>query len=328
MEFRYAPPQFGKIAVNPRQKEPLSALSPKLLDVRVPWVMRHRWAAGQKYQSAGDDGEMYALWVFLEGDARVSIGGRQWHVRAGDVCLWPPQGRREIETPGGASWISLRLRATLWDNVDLLQLLRPPHVWQPDAQSHVLLAQLMENYAHEWAGATSFPFVSPETMDLYLAQRFSTWNKRDTTSLLLCDAYVRAIVALCWRMLSKIDLADAAGANFPPWLGPILARLNAQPDTSIDDLAHEAGISATQLRRQFHKRFGASPREYLNRLRLEDARQLLESSDLSTHEIAERIGYGSVSHFNRAFKTSFGMPPARYRQLLRVSPLDESALAP
>ena len=261
---------------------------------------------------------MYTLWVFLEGEAHVSIGARQWHIRAGDACLWPSSGRRDIFTPHGATWVSLRLRATLWDNVDVMQLLWPPVVWQPSPAQNLLLAQIAQLCVDEWAGPTSYPFVSPDTMDSFLAQRFSTWNERDTASLLLVDAYARAIVGLCWRMLAKIDLADAANADFPPWLGPILMRLREQPDTPIEQLAHKVGISATQLRRQFHKRFGASPREYINRLRLEDARQLLESSELSTHEIAEHIGFLSLSHFNRAFKASYGMPPARYRQVSRV----------
>ena len=283
----------------------------------MPWAMRHQWAPGQRYTDSNHGIEMYSLWLFLEGEAHVTLGGREWHMTPGMASLWPCNGQREIVTEKGASWLSIRLRATLWGDMDLLQLLWPPVVWQPNPKEYRLLHHAMESLTDEWSASIEHPITTPDTIDSYLAHRFATWNSLDTTSILLCDAYVRTIVGLCWRMLAKVDLEGAAGANFPDWLGPVLQRLRDQPDISIEQLAQEAGISATQLRRQFQKWFGTSPREYLNRIRLEEARQLLESSELTAHEIAERIGFLSLSHFNRAYKAVFGMPPARYRSLSR-----------
>ncbi len=295
----------------------MNALLPKFLEVVMPWAMRHQWAAGQRYTDSNYGIEMYSLWLFLEGDAHVTLGGREWHMTPGMASLWPCSGQREIVTEKGASWLSIRLRATLWGDMDLLQLLWPPVVWTPSPKDYRLLHHAMESLTDEWSDSVGYPFTTPETIDSYLNQRFATWNSRDTTSILLCDAYIRTIVGLCWRMLAKVDLEGAAGANFPDWLGPVLQRLRDQPDISIEQLAQEAGISATQLRRQFQKWFGTSPREYLNRIRLEEARQLLESSELTAQEIAERIGFLSLSHFNRAYKAVFGVPPARYRLMSR-----------
>jgi AraC-like DNA-binding protein len=295
----------------------MNALLPKFLDVVMPWAMRHQWAPGQRYKDSDYGVEMYSLWLFLEGDAHVTLGGREWHIVPGMASLWPCSGQREISTENGAMWLSIRLRATLWGDMDLLQLLWPPVVWQPEGKDYRLLHHAMESLVDEWSSGVNYPYTTPATIDSYLLQRFDTWNSRDTTSMLLCDAYVKTIVGLCWRMLGKVDLEDAAGTNFPVWLGPVLERLREQPDTSIEQLAQGAGISPTQLRRQFQKWFGTSPRDYLNRLRLEEARQLLESSELTANEIAERIGFLSLSHFNRAFKAVFGMPPARYRVMSR-----------
>ena len=296
----------------------MNALLPKFLEVVTPWAMRHQWAPGQRFHDPDNKVGMYSLWLFLEGEAHVSMGGRTWEVGAGTASLWPSNGQREIFVPRGASWLSIRLNATLWGHLDLLQLLWPPLVWQPDERNGALLRGAMESLIEEWAGATSYPLTSPDNLDFYLAQRFATWETRDSTSFLLCDAYARAIVGLCWRMLSTVDLESATDSHFPDWFAPLVQRLRAQPNIPIEHLAREAGISPTQLRRQFQKWFGASPREYLNRLRLEEARHLLEGSDLTAGEIAGQIGFLSVPHFNRLFKSHFGMPPAQYRGLSRL----------
>ncbi len=176
----------------------------------------------------------------------------------------------------------------------------------------------MEGLAREWAGPSPYPTVDPATLDQYIKQHYEIGAGQDAVSHLLCDGYARTVVGLCWRALGEIDLEQTAGQGLPPWLPQALQELRADPDISIEQLAHDIGISSPQLRRNFQKWFGASPREYLNRLRLEDARRLLETSELSVNDIAEHIGFLSPPHFSRLFKQTFGMPPARYRQLSRL----------
>jgi len=60
---------------------------------------------------------------------------------------------------------------------------------------------------------------------------------------------------------------------------------------------------------------GHSFSQLLQSCKLEVARQLLGTTSLALPEICERVGYESVSHFSRIFKTMYGMPPSRYRQL-------------
>jgi AraC-like DNA-binding protein len=262
--------------------------------------------------------EVYSLWLFLEGDARVQMNQREWHVREGMAFLVPPRCERHITTPNGAHWLSVCLRATLFGQVDLMQLMMPPVLWQPQKEA-AALEEAMAGLAREWGGATPFPTVTPDTLDQYVKQHYLQLPAPDTTADLLCDCYARTIVGLCWRMLGKADLAQLAHQGMPPWLAAALQELGRNPDISVEQLAHQIGISPSHLRRHFHKLLGCSPREYLNRLRLDEARQLLENSDLPVTEIAERIGFLSAPHFNRLFKQTFGLPPAQYRHLSRLS---------
>lgn len=293
----------------------MNAFLPKFLDVTAQWAMRHEWPPGQRYTAQLLD--IYTLWFCLDGEVHLEMDGREWQIPAGRAMLCPPHRLREMVTPGGATWLSVSLRATLFGNVDVLQLMCPPVIWEPDGEDGEALLQAMSGLVREWSAGGGIRSVTPATVDSYVTAHYSGGRVTDATSILLCDAYSRAIVALCWRALGKMEMQQAADHDLPPWFSVALQQLHADPNVSVDQLARDTGISTAQLRRHFHRRFGASPREYLNRVRLEDARQLLETTDLSAGDIAGRIGFHSSSHFNMLFKSAFGVPPAQYRELSR-----------
>lgn len=82
----------------------------------------------------------------------------------------------------------------------------------------------------------------------------------------------------------------------------------------IGALASEAGVSERTLLRRFRNVLGLTPVQYLQALRLERARELLESSRDSVDRITQRVGYEDVSSFRRLFKQATGISPAEYRR--------------
>lgn len=90
---------------------------------------------------------------------------------------------------------------------------------------------------------------------------------------------------------------------------------NLAEPLGLDRLASEAAISKFHFSRMFTERVGTTPHEYLVRLRIETARRLLLTSDLSIGEVASASGYRNVSHFGVAFGKRVGMSPTRYRRL-------------
>jgi two-component system response regulator YesN len=67
------------------------------------------------------------------------------------------------------------------------------------------------------------------------------------------------------------------------------------------------------VRHAFRKTFGCSPREMLQRLRLEHAKTLLLESRLSIKEVALQVGYASQNDFNRLFHRHAGLAPSKWR---------------
>jgi len=82
--------------------------------------------------------------------------------------------------------------------------------------------------------------------------------------------------------------------------------------------AREACLSEFHFHRLFRKNFGETPHEFLTRLRMERARQML-ASERTVTEVCLEVGYESLGSFSNKFRTQFGYSPVAYqRQMRRV----------
>jgi len=85
----------------------------------------------------------------------------------------------------------------------------------------------------------------------------------------------------------------------------------------LEDLASRMGVTRRQMERLFATHLQASPAAFYLALRLDRARQLLAQSDLGIMEVALACGFGSASHFARAYRSQFGRRPKDERTALR-----------
>lgn len=84
-------------------------------------------------------------------------------------------------------------------------------------------------------------------------------------------------------------------------------------DLSIEELASAQGMCTGYYSKTFTKHLGVSPREYLTRLRLQNAGISLIQSNMSIAEIASSVGYPDPLYFSRIFKKHYFMSPTDYR---------------
>jgi AraC-like DNA-binding protein len=118
---------------------------------------------------------------------------------------------------------------------------------------------------------------------------------------------------------SRPLVPDAAGPQVPPpvmramdWVHVCL-RDDPAADIDLETLARTAGVTTKHLCRLFNDTLGHTPIQWVRRCRLEHARVLLRRSNLTTAQIADRIGYHSPFHFSRAYKQHFGAAPSHDR---------------
>ena len=85
----------------------------------------------------------------------------------------------------------------------------------------------------------------------------------------------------------------------------------------IEDIAREMGMSVSGFHHHFKTVTAMSPLQFQKQLRLQEARRLMLGEDLDAASAAYRVGYRDASHFNREYKSLFGVPPMRDVQRLR-----------
>ena len=94
-------------------------------------------------------------------------------------------------------------------------------------------------------------------------------------------------------------------------------REDVRGELSLTEFAQSVNLSVWRLCHIFKSDVGMPPIRYLRLLRMERAKDLLESSFLSVKEIAFQVGLNDESHFVRDFKSTYGYSPALYRSRFR-----------
>lgn len=108
------------------------------------------------------------------------------------------------------------------------------------------------------------------------------------------------------------SFADSLVQQAADWL----AAHSEEPLSALA-LAAALNVSYRTLHRRFDAAAGMAPLAYLQALRVEQAKELLEGTSLSLERVVERVGYSDVPAFRRLFLRSVGLSPAQYRQRFR-----------
>jgi transcriptional regulator GlxA family with amidase domain len=102
--------------------------------------------------------------------------------------------------------------------------------------------------------------------------------------------------------------------------GPLLAwaREHLDAPLTVEDLAEQAGISSRHFARAFIAETGTTPSKAIERLRIEVARQRVQSSSEAIERVAQLTGFRDPERMRRAFIRAFGQPPQSLRRAARA----------
>lgn len=106
---------------------------------------------------------------------------------------------------------------------------------------------------------------------------------------------------------------DAAIAACQAWLADHYAAANP-----VTRMITRSGLAERTFKRRFRAATGYTPVEYVQTMRIEEAKQLLETTSRPADEIGAAVGYDDPAFFRKLFKRRTGVTPARYRQKFRA----------
>ncbi len=262
-----------------------------------------------------DDSTPLVLAFRLSGYCRVwteGIGDDYYYEKAGENYLFFVPGTKEIEeTPGGERLKAIKiivepevLRSFSCCNLDLLP-----------TELKALIAKDSAPIFHKNVGG-----ISPAMQQAL--QQIINCPYQGITKQIYLESKVLELIALQFAQLKESDRPISCSSCLQP--GDIdrihhaknILEKNLEDPPSLLELARKVGINDYKLKRGFREVFGTTAFGYLQKVRMERAKNLLAEQMLSVGEVAQNVGYRSQSRFCDAFKRHFGVTPRAYRMSL------------
>lgn len=249
----------------------------------------------------------FEIMTILDGVQCTDFFSRQYAFRAGDIILIPPGTSHENSC---ISKEGMRYFCVHFD------------IDEPGIQQALLMycpVQLRKDNA-------VFPRIK-EILDTYVAlldqEHFSLREKLLVEKLLIdlilslfdYATYEQEKIAASDNssiVLAK-SIADTIQKNFHTFVEQPSDEKRAL--LHMKTVAESMSISESTMLKTFKRIYGISPKQYLDQLRYNESKFLLHQPKISIGEIAEIIGYQSLSHFSRQFKRWSNVSPNEYREM-------------
>ena len=280
----------------------------KIVVASAPWAVR-RTEMGRPF-----------YFVVLEGSCHLTVDGPEQSdtitLNAGDFALipaarsfatssldrLPPRAGEAVTTPIAAMPGGARV-GNPQGAVDVRMVVGNCVLGSPDA---ALLVPLLPHWVH----------VRDEPRLSILVQLLGDETRTDRPAREIVMARLLEVL-LIEALRSNASTATSPGlvrGLSDPKLALALRLMHAQPSApwSVAQLAREAAMSRSAFFDRFNRAVGVTPMDYLQAWRMAMSKQLLRQREVAIADIAERVGYSSVSAFGVAFTRHVGVPPGRY----------------
>ena len=155
--------------------------------------------------------------------------------------------------------------------------------------------------------------TSWQDMGLFLVARFFGQDEAmQLARIYLMDWHAHGQLPFS-ALASGRQSADRQVAVGQDWLAA-----HYQEPHAVAGMAEASGLPERSFKRRFRQATGMTPIDYVHTLRLEEAKQILETSAEPVEAVAAEIGYEDASFFRRLFRRKVGLSPSEYRRRFRV----------
>lgn len=225
--------------------------------------------------------DKYVAVVALNGSAVFTLCDEELCVKKNDVVIFPPgtarSGRASEDSP--------------WEFVSIIFNL------ECDEISREVFS---ETYLH-------FHDTNAELRNKFVEVAHE-WSERKPCYRVKCKYLVMNILydLVCSNLLHSGHLHQHKLEEVYRFI-----QENLLNEINIRELAEHIGLSSSYFRKLFKERYGEAPMQYITKLRIEKARDLLASGEFNVTEAAYMSGFNDIYYFSTVFKKETGFPPSK-----------------
>ncbi|MFG2732049.1 AraC family transcriptional regulator N-terminal domain-containing protein [Streptomyces canus] len=239
-----------------------------------------------------------------DGAKRTAVGERSWITPRGEMALFT------LDLPVTAAFEKVPYRAAVMriDSEVLAAVQLELELAESGPQSPAVAV----------AAAVTAP-MSPELVDAvtrWVQLLDSPEDIGPLASRIETEILYRLLRSPLAPVLRHWSLADSTAARIRTtarWI-----RDHYAEPLGIDEISEVARMSPATLHRHFKAATGMSPLRFQKYLRLQEARRLLFTRDVTAAQVAQEVGYVSATQFNREYRRAYGLPPGQDAAQLRT----------
>lgn len=247
--------------------------------------------------------DAYEIYYLLEGERDYFIKGRTYHIQKGDLILIDVNELHKTMDVSAHERILLNFRR------DFL-----PAAFQNTLQNDLFSCFHQDNNLLR-LNTPEQDFVRDLLMKM-LAENEAVRSD----SMLYLQALLTELLIFLNRLMAQKSTGDFLFPNsIHQKISEIVVYMTAnyQENITLGGISERFEISKYYLSRMFKEVTGFTLIEYLNGIRTKQAQKMLRTTALNVTTISENVGFDSITHFGRVFKTITGSSPLQYRKALR-----------
>lgn len=238
------------------------------------------------YESYSIPGDYYELIIVDQGELIHTVDNEDFVARKNDCFIYPPNQIRlqRIEKESVTSYLSILFSATGLTHSVVNQIITL------GSQNSQLIERIIElanvNASQNYIDDELLLYV--KTILLKIVQGETSSSDKPTTSMR--ENYENELFQAMVEFIEK----------------------NVEEHNQVSDLVDHFSLSRSTIQSLFNKYVNTTPKDYMNKVRLNRSKKMIRETQLTLSQIADKLGYGSIQYFSRAFSREFGMSPSNY----------------
>ncbi|SIQ92359.1 AraC family transcriptional regulator [Halanaerobium kushneri] len=264
----------------------------------------------------------YELYYLLSGERYYFIKDRSYHVRSGDLVLINKNALHHTSNANGFQHEKIMIYfkeeyiSSLFNPekmIDLFSIFQhQSNIISLDIKNQEIIKQLLLKLLAEY---NSFKLAVKNNSQQIMTDQITSDSKKEN------EFHLKIMLAELLYRIKKIRKSENRDFKHTSSLHKTISDIakyigqNYENEISLGSTADRFSLNPCYLSTKFKEISGFSFIEYLNLIRLKEAKKLLKESDLNITEISEAVGFNTLSHFGRMFKKHNDLSPSKYRKV-------------
>lgn len=245
--------------------------------------------------------DFYEIYYLISGDVTYTIDSRICRVMPGDILIIAPKELHQVYI---RSESSVYERYVLWVDPQMIETL---------SSSHSDLLRSLDPARPDAVRQLRLQASDRKQILVLLEDLFSEYRLEDYGSDLQCRSILTQLLVYINRLAAQEGDYYEAFSSASHLISQVIDYISHHysENLSLDSLAEQFFVSKYHLSHEFNRQVGTSIYRYIQKKRLQVARQLLTEGKKPNH-ICSECGFGDYAGFYRAFKTEYGLSPRHF----------------